>query len=97
MIPPQKSADVVPLNVETTLDADAVLVLEGAIASDLTDVVIFGYCQDGSEYFASSMADGGSVLWLLERLKMELLSIRPEPRAIVPDGQVIPMHREPKD
>ena len=29
--------------------------------------------MDGEEYFASSIADGGTVLWLIERMKLQLL------------------------
>ena len=33
-----------------------------------------GFTADGDEeYFASSYADGGTVLWLLERLKKRLI------------------------
>ena len=39
----------------------------------LEGVVILGYDKDGEEYFASSYADGGEVLWLLERCKIRLL------------------------
>ena len=44
----------------------------------LEGVVILGYGKDGSEYFASTYAGGGEVLWLLERCKKMLLE--------VPDG-----------
>jgi hypothetical protein len=37
-------------------------------------VVIIGYDQEGNEAFASSYADGGVVLWLLERCKRRLIS-----------------------
>ena len=32
-----------------------------------------GYTETGEEYFASSIADGGDVLWLMERMKAALL------------------------
>jgi hypothetical protein len=41
----------------------------------LTDVVILGYTHDGEEYFSSSYASGADVLWLLERLKKQLLEV----------------------
>lgn len=41
----------------------------------LKTVVILGYEEDGSMYFASSVADGGDVLWLLEKTKQKLLDI----------------------
>jgi len=46
-----------------------------AAQGQLSKVVIIGYDLDGNEYFASSCADGGEVLWLLERLKHALLTI----------------------
>lgn len=47
-------------------------ILEGAIG-ELDSVVILGFDKSGEEYFATSYADGGDVLWLLERLKKRLL------------------------
>lgn len=46
--------------------------LEGA-KGQLEQVIVIGYDLDGQEYFASSHADGGDVLWLLERCKLHLL------------------------
>lgn len=40
----------------------------------LDSVVVIGYDKDGGEYFATSIADGGEVLWLLERCKRALLN-----------------------
>lgn len=57
----------------TRLDMPPHLILEGALKQEFTNVVILAYDKDGEEYFASSMADGGTVLWLLERLKKALL------------------------
>lgn len=50
-------------------------VLEGISANNLETVIVLGYTQDGEEYFASSVADGGTILWLLERLKKKLLEV----------------------
>jgi hypothetical protein len=58
----------------TKLDLDPDRVLESAIG-ELEDVIIIGYAKDGSEYFASSKADGGHVLWHLERAKLKLLAM----------------------
>ena len=69
-------AKVIPLNNVTRLDLPVDRVLEAA-KDFLDDVVILGYDKDGMEYFASNMADGGSVLWLLERLKLTLLDQDP--------------------
>ena len=56
----------------TTLDLSPDRVLEQA-KGRLEGVVIVGFDLEGGEYFVSSYADGGTVLWLLERLKRELL------------------------
>ena len=61
----------------TRLNLDPDMVLENN-KGKLEGVVILGYGKDGSEYFASTYADGGEVLWLLERCKKMLLE--------VPDG-----------
>jgi len=57
----------------TKLDVPAERVLEAARLAELTDIVILGYDKDENEWFASSIADGGTVLWLMERLKKQLL------------------------
>lgn len=67
--------DVVDLDVVTSLDLPAERILSKALAADLESVVIVGYAKDGSEYFAASMADGGTVLWLFERAKQKLLAL----------------------
>lgn len=57
----------------TRLDIDPDRVL-GAAAGQLEGVVVLGLTKDGEEeYFASSYADGGTVVWLLERCKKKLL------------------------
>lgn len=89
--------DVVRLDVVTRLDIEPICVLDGAMEADLTHVVIAGYQADGSEYFASSMTDGGATLWLIERLKKRLLEIEPEhlpPMADNPEGAVLPFRRK---
>ncbi|MEQ1694744.1 MAG: hypothetical protein ABL901_02790 [Hyphomicrobiaceae bacterium] len=69
------SDNVIILPVRTKLDIDPQRVIRAALDAELTEVVIVGFKSDGSEYFASSLADGGDVLWHLERAKMKLLSI----------------------
>lgn len=59
----------------TTLDIEPQRVIDSAAEAGLTDVVVLGYDKNGDEYFASSVADGAEVLWLLERLKLKLLRI----------------------
>lgn len=58
----------------TKLDIPADRVLEAAVGA-LDQVVIMGYDHEGREYFASSVADGGDVLWLMERCKKKLLEV----------------------
>ena len=55
------------------LPADRVL-LKAAQEADLESTVIIGFTKDGDFYFASSLADGGNVLWLLELAKRELFN-----------------------
>ena len=58
----------------TKLDVSVERVLEAAERAKLTDIIILGWDADKQEYFAASMADGGTVLWLMERLKIRLLT-----------------------
>ena len=55
----------------TRLDIPIKKVLDSA--AGLQSVVVMGYTSEGEEFFASSIADGGEVLWLIERLKLQLL------------------------
>ena len=70
-------SNVVILDLVTRLDVPADRVLEAAIGQ-LTEVVITGFDKEGNEYFASSVADGGSTLWHLERAKYKLLRLADE-------------------
>ena len=65
--------DVVILPVVTTLDIPAERILNRALENNLEKVVVIGTTKDGDTYFASSVADGGSVLWLMEICKEALL------------------------
>ncbi len=69
------SDNVVMLNVETTLDIPSERVLSQAADAGLCHVVVIGYDSDRNEYFASSIADGADVLWMLERAKLKLLRV----------------------
>lgn len=64
-------AKVVPIGGVTKLDLDPDAVLENN-KGKFEGVVIIGYDKDGVERFASTYADGGTVLWLLERCKQKL-------------------------
>jgi len=69
------TAEVVPFGGISRLDIPAERVLQAAIAAGMSEVVICGFDSDGQEYFASSQADGGDVLWHLERAKIKLLRL----------------------
>ena len=56
----------------TTLDIDPDRILQSAIGK-MDQVVLIGWDKDGQEYFSSSVSDGGTVLWHLERAKLKLL------------------------
>mgnify|MGYP001430174920 CR=1 FL=1 len=64
---------VIPLNAVTRLDLPPNQVLDAA-RDELECVVVLGYDNDGQEYFATSLADGSDVLWLLERCKVALFA-----------------------
>ena len=66
--------DIIPFNGITSLDLDPDVVLEHT-KGKLEGFLIAGYDKDGNEYFASTYADGGDVLWLLERMKLRLLMV----------------------
>lgn len=57
----------------TKLDLPVDTVLDGA-KDQLEGVIIIGYTKDGDEYFASTYADGGTALWLIEKCKINLMS-----------------------
>ena len=65
--------NVIPLGGVTRLDIPTDRVLEAAKGHCSEGVIVIGWDDDGSLYFASSMADGGEVLWLLEMCKKRLL------------------------
>jgi hypothetical protein len=75
------SSNVVDLPVITKLNLDPERVLAAA-QGKLESVVIVGYTKDGDEYFASSIADGADVVWMLERAKIKLLSVREDEMAV---------------
>jgi hypothetical protein len=66
-------AKVIDLPCITRLDLPPDRILNGALGK-LEGVIIIGYDKEGYEYFASSYAAGGDVLWLLERCKHVLLT-----------------------
>ena len=66
------TARVIPLGCITRLDIPAERVLEQA-KDHMEHVVVMGWDKDGELYFASTFADGGEVMWLLEKCKAALL------------------------
>lgn len=58
----------------TFCDISVDKVLEAAIG-ELVEVVIIGTDKYGREYFASSVADGPNVNWMLDRAKKALIEI----------------------
>lgn len=66
--------EVVDFDGITTLSLDPDRLLQKAIGQ-LERVIIIGIDKEGAEYFASSEADGGCVVWDLERAKLKLLRL----------------------
>lgn len=66
---------VVPFNGSTRLNLPAERVLKAALDAELEDVVIMGKHPDGQYYFASPVADGGTVLWMWEKLKQRMMEV----------------------
>ena len=70
--------DVVTWPHPTRLDVPVERIIQGAVDANLESIVVAGYTAGGEEYFAASIADGGTVLWLIERMKMKLLAVPDE-------------------
>jgi hypothetical protein len=69
-------SNVVDLPVITTLPLDPKRVLAAACDQEFDRIIIIiGRLQDGSEYFASSEPDGGTILWDMERVRHALMKI----------------------
>lgn len=67
-----KHGKVIPFTGITKLDLDPDVILENN-KGVFEGVVIMGWDKEGNEVFASSYADGGTVLWLAERMRKKLL------------------------
>ena len=67
-------ANVIDLPVITRLDLNPDRVLDGA-REKLNDVIVMGWDKNGDLYFASSQADGGDALWLMEKAKLALMEV----------------------
>lgn len=66
--------NVIHLSAATRVDIPVEPVLKAAIKSDLTGAMVIGWTEGGDLYFASSLADGGDVMWLMELAKQALIN-----------------------
>jgi len=66
------SDNVIPLGGVTRLDVPIERICDAA-KEELENCVIMGWDKDGELYFASSISDGGDVLWIMEKAKLLLL------------------------
>ena len=64
--------NVIPLGNVTTLDMPPDRILQQAIG-EMSDVMVVGWDHDGELYVRTNFSDGGAVLWLLEKVRQELL------------------------
>lgn len=69
--------ELIPLGGVTSLDISPDIVLENN-KGQLKSVLIIGWTHEGELLTASSQADGGEVLWLLELCKQRLMEIAKE-------------------
>lgn len=68
-------SNVVDFTGVTSLDLAPERILDQARDADLEVAIVVGVDKDGELYFASSAADGGTVLWWFEKAKKALLAI----------------------
>lgn len=66
--------NVIPLGNITYLDNPPDRILEQSIGK-LEGCIVIGFDHEGGEYFCSSVADGGTVIWWLERAKFRLMQL----------------------
>lgn len=74
---PKPSAKVIRFPGITKLDLDPDLILQEAVGK-LEGCVIVGFDKDGNDFFASSYADSGDVVYHLERGKWRLMKLEDE-------------------
>ena len=67
--------EVVNLEQITRLDLPPERIINNAPVTELESVVLIGWKGDGDFYFASSIANGPDVLWLMELAKKKLLEV----------------------
>lgn len=69
---------VVRLQTITSLDLNPNVILQEAMHANLGGVIVIGYSNDKSEYFASSIAAADSAVWLLQRSIHKLMRLADE-------------------
>ena len=71
--------NVVALPVITRLDIPTERILSAALAREvpLDSVILIGVDTEGELVFYSSMADGGTVRWWMEKARMALMAADP--------------------
>ncbi len=67
--------NVIPMGNITKLDQPPERILEAAKEWVADGVIVIGWNHEGELGFASSIADGGEALWLLEMAKKALLEV----------------------
>jgi hypothetical protein len=67
--------EVIDLPMITRLDLPAERVLAKACEHKFQRVLVIGVLEDGSEYVAASAADGGTLLWDMERVRWKLMEL----------------------
>lgn len=65
---------IIPIGGVTKLDLPPDRILEAA-KGQMEGVVIVGFDKDGEVYAASSYADGGTIMWLLEACKTKMMDL----------------------
>ena len=71
-------SNVVRLDVITKLDLQPDDVLRGAVGRYPGGVFVAGFDENGKIQIASSIADGGTILWMMEVAKVRLMTIAGE-------------------
>ena len=86
-------AEVITLRCLTKLDVPPERVLQAAIDADLEGVLVLGYDKEGDIYMAGTYADGGTVIWLMEKCKKRLIDFEAPATNPPPKGtaDVLPM------
>lgn len=72
---PEQAANVVIAPIITRLPTPPRRVLHAAMQQDLASVAVCGLTADGEEWFASSDADAGDVIYKLRRMEHALMRI----------------------